>query len=307
MAKLIRKLAILAKIETTMGTLPALVAADAMEVFDVALTPIEGDEVASKVVRPYFGDQGSTLVTQYQKMAFGVPLAGVGLAGTIPGYAPLLRGCAVAATNTPGTSTIFAPITEGIETLGIMANIDGVRYQMPYGRGNFEFTLSAKQIPEFKFDFTGAFNAAADAALPAVAYTVWQQPLGVNKINTTALLDSVAVEGSEFKFNCGNQVSKRDLINVDTVEITDRKSSGSITFQNTSVAAKNWIAMAQASARVPLEVKHGQGATNTFKFTAPTAQLGKPSYSDNDGVQMVTIPLRFVPSAAGNDEWAIEV
>ena len=41
MAKLIRKMAILAKNETTIGTLPIMAAADAMEVFDVTITPIE--------------------------------------------------------------------------------------------------------------------------------------------------------------------------------------------------------------------------------------------------------------------------
>ena len=307
MAKLIRKLALLAKNETTIGTLPAMLAADAMEVFDVTLTPVEGDEVESKVIRPYFGDAGSTLVTLYQKMVFGVPLAGVGALGTIPGYAPLLRGCGVSATNTVGTSTKFAPVTNAMETLGLIGNIDGTRYQMPHGRGNFEFTLSAKAIPEFRFDFTGAFNPAADLALPSVSYTVWQQPLGVNKINTTASLDGVAVEASEFSFNCGNEVVKRDLMNVDTVEIVGRKSSGSITFQNNSVATKDWITLARNSQRVPLVVKHGQGATNSVEFAALRAQLGKPTFADQDGVQMVTIPLRFIPSAAGNDEWSITV
>lgn len=282
MAKLIRKLAILAKNEATIGTVPTMAAADAMEVFDVTLTPVEGDEVESPILRPYFGDQGSTLVTVYQKMAFSVPLAGVGVAGTVPGYAPLLRGCGVAATNTPGTSTVFAPITNAMETLAVIGNIDGTKYKMPNGRGNFELELVAKQLPKISFDYTGAFAPAVDEALPAVAYTVWQQPLGVNKINSTATLDGVTVEASEFKFNCGNDVVKDDLFNVDGVEITGRKSSGSITFRNTSVATKDWIAMA-------------------------LAQVGKPSYSDSNGVQMVTLPLRFVPSSAGNDEWSIEV
>lgn len=307
MAKLIRKMAILAKNEAVIGTLPAMVAANAMEVFDVQLTPIEGDEVESKVIRPYFGDQGSTLVTLYQKMAFGVPLAGVGAAGDIPGYAPLLRGCGVSATNTPGTSTIFAPITDAMETLGIIGNVDGTKYAMPNGLGNFEFTISAKAIPEFRFDFTGAFTPATDDPLPAATYAAFQKAMGVNKINTTALLDGIAVEASEFKFNCGNQVVKRDLMNVDGVEITGRKSTGSITFQNNSVAAKDWITAARDSAIVALAVQHGQAATNTFKFTSDTAQLGKPSFSDQDGVQMVTIPLRFVSGAVGNDEWSIEV
>ena len=64
---------------------------------------------------------------------------------------------------------------------------------------------------------------------------------------------------------------------------------------------------ARNSARVAFELRHGQAATNTFKFSAANAQLGKPTFREADGVQMVTIPLRFIPSSAGNDEWQIEV
>ena len=112
---------------------------------------------------------------------------------------------------------------------------------------------------------------------------------------------------SAFSFKCGNQVVKRDLMNVDTVEITDRKSTGSVTFENTSVAAKDWIGLARASAIVPIALKHGQGTTNTVSFKSARAQVGKPTFNDSDGVQMVTIPLSFIPSDAGNDEWSIEI
>src|SRR5215469_1494354 len=108
MAKLIRKMAILAAIETAAG-LPAMPAAsDAILASDITLTPIEGDVVERKNVRPFFGSSGSTLVTEYQKISFSVEFAGVAAAGELPGYAALLRGCAMSATNEAGVKTVFA-------------------------------------------------------------------------------------------------------------------------------------------------------------------------------------------------------
>jgi hypothetical protein len=174
-------------------------------------------------------------------------------------------------------------------------------------RGEVDFSTDAKAIPKWKFEFTGSFVPAVDAALPTVDYSAFVAPLGVNKANTTLSVDGLSVACSAFSFKCGNQVVKRDLMNVDTVEITDRKSTGSVTFENTTVAAKDWIGLARASAIVPIALKHGQGATNTVSFKSARAQIGKPTFSDSDGVQMVTIPLSFIPSDAGNDEWSIEI
>lgn len=306
-AKLMRKMAILALVETVVGTAVVPLAANAMLVSDVTLTPIEGDVVERNNIRPFFGSSGSTLVTEYQKMAFSVELAGVAAAGDLPGVTDLLRACAMSATNQAGAKTVFAPVTDGIESVTIYGNVDGTLYKMHGARGEVDFSTDAKAIPKWKFEFTGSFVPATDAPLPAVDYSAFVAPLGVNKANTTLSVDGLSVACSAFSFKCGNQVVKRDLMNVDTVEITDRKSTGSVTFENTSVAAKDWIGLARASAIVPIALKHGQGATNTVSFKSARAQVGKPTYSDSDGVQMVTIPLSFIPSDAGNDEWSIEI
>ena len=306
-AKLLRKMAILALVEAVVGTAVVPLAANAMLVSDVTLTPIEGDVVERNNIRPFFGSSGSTLVTEYQTIAFSVEFAGVATAGDLPGCTDLLRACAISATNDVGVKTVFAPVTDGIESVTIIGNVDGVKHAMHGARGEVEFSTDAKGIPKWKFTFTGSFVPAVDAVLPAVDYTAFMAPLGVNKANTTLLLDGYGAACSAFSWKCGNQVVKRDLMNVDTVEITDRKSTGSVTFENTSVATKNWIAMARASAIVPLTLKHGQAATNTVSFKSVRAQIGKPTYSDSDGVQMITIPLAFIPSDAGNDEWSIEI
>lgn len=306
--KFMKKMAVLAVIETVAGTLMVPVAANAIEVSDVTLTPIEGDEVDQNVVRPYFGASENILVTEYRKVSFSVGLAGVGAAGTLPGYTPLLRGCGASATNTPATSTVFAPVTDGMETLTIYAVIDKTRYKMGGARGNVKAVVDAKGIPKWQFDFTGSFVPVEDAgSMPTVDYTAFQKPLGVNKANTTLTLDGISVAASSFQFDFGNQVVKEDLMNVDSTEITGRTSSGSVTFRNTDVATKDWIALARTSAKVPLLITHGQAATNTVAIEVPLAQVGKPSYSDSNGIQMITVPWRAIPSSAGNDEWSITV
>lgn len=305
--KLIRKMALLAMIEQTVGTPVAPQKANAILASDITLTPLEGDVVERDNIRPFFGASGSTLVTEYQKVAFSVELAGVGAAGTVPRYSELLRACAVSATNEPGVKTTFKPVTDSIESITIHGNVDGTLHKMHGARGEFEIKLEAKRIPKISFDFMGSFVPASDEALPEVNYDGYQAPLGVNKANTTLTLAGVTVACSAFTFKCGNSVVKGDLMNVDAIDITDRKSTGSVTFRNTSVATKNWIEMARKSEIVAIVVRHGQQATNTVTFKSDRVQLGKPSYSEQEGVQMVTIPLSFIPSDAGNDEWSIEV
>lgn len=306
--KFIRKLAILAVIETVVGTLMAPIAANAIEVSDVTLTPIEGDEADQGVVKPYFGASETILVTEYRKISFSVGMAGVSPAGTLPGYTPLLRACAASATNTPATSTIFAPVTDGIESLTIYAVVDKVRYKMAGARGNCKAVVDAKGIPKWQFEYTGSFIPAEDVgSMPTVDYTAFMKPLGVNKANTTLTVDGISVACSAFSFDLGNQVVKQDLMNVDTTEITGRTSIGSVTFRNTDVATKDWVALARSSTKVPLVLQHGQGATNKVKINVPLAQVGKPTYGEQDGIQMITVPYRCIPSNAGNDEWSIEV
>lgn len=308
MAKLMRKMAILAKVEAVRGTdsIPTG-AANAMLVSEVTLTPIEGDVVQRDNIRPYFGSGGSVLVTQYSKIAFSIEMAGVGVAGDVPAYAPLMRGCAMSVTTAAGVSTTFAPVSDAIESLTIYGNIDGIVHKMTDAHGTVKAAVDAKGIPKWQFEFTGLFAPAVDAALPVADYSKYQAPLGVNKANSTLTLDGLGLAAASFAFDAGNTVVKRDLMTVDSVEITGRVSTGSVTFENTSVAVKDWVGMARSSAIVALALKHGVGATNIVEIKSTRAQIGKPTYSDSDGVQMVTVPLEFLPSNTGNDEWSIVV
>lgn len=307
MPKFMNKLAVLAKIEATQGIEAAPIAADAIQLSDVNITPLEGDTVENNIIRPYFGNSGSTLVSQYSKITFKVPAAGVAVAGAMPGYAALLRACGMAMTTVAGTSVRFDPVTNNMESLTLYANIDGVLQKMLGTVGTVKLTTDAKSIPQWEFDMTGSFALPTDTGMPTVNYAAFVGPLGVNKANTTLLLDGLALAVSNFNFDIGNTVVKRDLINVDTQLVTNRASQASVTFEAHSMAFKNWITAARTSANVPLVLTHGLGATNSVQLNALRAQVGKPTYSEQDGIQMMTLPLMLIPSSAGNDEFSVVI
>lgn len=305
--KKIRKLVILAKIETTRGVDATPTGAQAMQVSNVTLTPLEGDEAEHDYVRPYFGNSGSTLVTAYSKIAFSVELSGAGAPGTAPGYAALLRACGCSATVAAGVSVTFAPVSDGLESVTIYGNVDGTNHIMRSAMGTAKIAADAKGIPKLQFEFTGLFTPLAGAPLPTPTYTAFLDAVAVNKANTTVSLHSISCATSQIGLDLGLTVVKRDLTNVDAVDITGRKSSASLSFDNVDLATKDWVGAAQLGAKGPLHIVHGTVAGNIVEITAPLAQLKKPSYADSDGVQTISMPLALVPTSAGNDEWSIVV
>ncbi|MFO6418995.1 phage tail tube protein [Hylemonella sp. W303a] len=307
MSIFLKQTVILAKLETTKGTDSAPTgAANAMLVSNVSFTPLEGDEVEREVIRPYFGDSGSAMVTQYCKLSFDVEFAGVAVPGSEPGYADLLRACACDVTVTAGTDVTFAPISQDLDSVTLYINIGGNRQKIMAGMANCKIDAPAKSLPKLQFEFWGTYQAAVSEPLPSVDYTAFEQPLGVNASNTSLTLHGTTVAASAFSFDMGLTVVKRDLINVNTVEITGRKSSGSVTFDNTLVSEKNWTELARTATSGALTLRHGTGGSNIVELNANKVQLGKPAFADSDGIQQITVPLRFIPTS-GNDEWEIVV
>ena len=309
MTKKTRLTTLLAKIEPVSG-IDALPTAglNAIRLYEGTIQPLEGDEVTTQYMQAYFGASESTQVTQYMSMSFKVPFSGVAAAGDEPGVGTLLRMCSVSMTEDAGIKHVFAPVTTDPESGTIYCNIDGILHKSLGVRGNAKVDVAAKGAPSWSFDLMGAFVPLVDAPLPTgLVYTPFLKALPVNKTHTTALLDGITLAAYSFSFDMGNTVTKEDLMNVDSVDITDRVSTGSVTFRTNSIATKNWVAMARDRAKVPLILKHGQAATNTISIQSTLAEIGKPTYGDSNGNHTTTLPLRFIPTDAGNDEWSIEI
>jgi hypothetical protein len=202
---------------------------------------------------------------------------------------------------------VYRPVSTGFEALSIYYNIDGVQHNLTDVRGNVSAEVAADGIPVLRFQMVGLYVAPADVAVPTTTLTAWQQPLPVTKLNTVPSLHGVATVMQSVAIDAGNSVVFRSLpgMALESVLITDRKSSGSVAIEATTVATKNWWASIKANTLGTLAVRHGTTAGNRVVLSSPTAQLTNPSYQDSDGVAMMQSGLVLIPTSAGNDELLI--
>ncbi|ORE87820.1 phage tail tube protein [Aurantimonas sp. 22II-16-19i] len=302
-----RKLAILAKIETTYGTdaVPTG-AANAMLMTDVAFTPMEGQEVNRDLLLPYLGHQGVELTGLYARLQGSVEIAGAGTAGTAPAYGPLLRACGMAEDEEAGVSVSYLPVSASEEAASIYFNADGVRHVLLGVRGNWSTTQTPNQIPRFRFDLMGLLGTITDQVLPTVDHTAFVRPKIVNKANTVMSLFSWVAIAESISLDFGNQVEARFLIGAESMEITDRKSTGTAVVEAKNLATKDWFAIAQARTRGALSVTHGTTAGNIVEFAAPQVESGRPTQGQTQGILNYSIPLMLCHDT-GDDELSIIV
>jgi len=90
--RLIRKTAILAKLETTYGVdaIPTCVA-NALVVSNVSINPLNAEWIKRDVIREYLGASEELAGATYSECGFDVELVGAGAAGKAPAWGPLMR------------------------------------------------------------------------------------------------------------------------------------------------------------------------------------------------------------------------
>jgi hypothetical protein len=309
MALLTRKRTILAKIETTYGTDPTPTgSANAILVRNMSITPLNAENVSRDLVRPYLGASEQLIASSYVSIEFEVEMAGSGTAGTAPAYGSLLQACGMSETVVAVTSVTYAPVSSAFKSVTLYYNVDGVLHKITGARGNVEMTINSRQIPVFKFSFTGLYNAPTDTSAPSVTYTSFQTPLAANSDNTTGFsLFSYAGAMESMSINFNNAIQYRSLIGAEDVLMTDRQVSGQVVFEAPTIATKDFFSLALGTTLGALDITHGTTGGNKVQIVSSRVDVSNPSYQDQNGIQMLQVPMTFVPSTSGNDEISIVV
>jgi hypothetical protein len=303
-----RRRTILAKIESSYGVdATPTGSANAILVRNLNVTPLNAEIASRDLVRPYMGNSEQLIASKHVQLDFEVEMAGSGTAGTAPAYAPLLKACGFAETD-GASDVVYTPKSTGFDSVSIYFNIDGVLHKITGARGNLEITVNARAIPFMKFTFTGIYNAPSDAAVPSVDYSAFQTPLAANTSNTTdfefysfpGVLESLSL-------NIGNAINYRSLIGSESVIMTDRQVTGTAVFEAPTITTKDFFAAALASTLGNLSITHGTVAGNKFKIDSTRIDIANPTYTDNNGIHMLSVPFVAVPSSAGNDEISLTV
>lgn len=308
MPLLTRKRLLLAKTETTYGTDPTPTgAANAILVRSLEITPLQADTVSRDLIRPYLGNSPQLLAQTRVEVTFEVELAGSGAAGTAPAYGPVLKACGLAETVVASTSVTYAPVSSSFSSVTLYFHNDGIRHKVTGCRGTFTMNAEVGQIPTLSFTLTGIYNAPTDTATPTPTYGNQADPL-IFKNGNTSNFSIFSYSGclQSLSFDVANEVIYRELVGC-TKEtlITNRAPSGDVVIEAPTIAAKDFFAIANGSATGSISFQHGATAGNIVTFTAAQADVNNPTYSDQDGIQMLNLPYLATPSSAGNDELSL--
>ncbi|MDI3259474.1 MAG: hypothetical protein QJR02_07235 [Sinobacteraceae bacterium] len=201
---------------------------------------------------------------------------------------------------------VYSPISGSFESATGYFYLDGELHKMLGARGSFVATFAKDALPIAKFDFTALRVAAASGANPTPDFSAWKQPLPVNKANTQTLSVHGYVANCEsVNFDIGNKVVYRNVIGSESALITDRAPKGTLAIEKPAIGTKDFEALIAASATDALYVKHGVSAGETVLCRAEDVQLSNPQYSDSDGLVLMTMDHKPIPSDAGDDELRI--
>lgn len=307
MPRFVRNLAVLVKRETVYGTdsVPTG-AANAMQMSNVQVEPMAGQQLSRDLLLPHMGHQGVFLTGTHGTLQGDVELAGPGAAGDAPAWGPLVRACGFAEVISAGVDVQYAPMSGSFEAASIYYNLDGVRHVLLGVRGTFTLQIAPLQIPRFRFSLTGLSGTIADAALPAVDLTSFVRPVPVSKANTMLVLHGWSAVAESLSIDIAGTVEPRFLIGHESIQITDRQATGSAVVEATSLATKDWFAIAAAHTLGAMALQHGTAAGNICKVDAPKVQIGRPTQGASQGIANYSLPLMFTPDA-GNDELLITV
>ncbi|WP_339863185.1 hypothetical protein [Paremcibacter congregatus] len=293
---------IASKIETIYGTDATPAGANAILTRNLNVTPIEGDKLERNLDGSSLGNKGSALTNKRTKHDFEVELGGAGAAGTVPGYGVLLRACAFQEVVDPGVDVQYSPVSNGFESVSEYMEQDGILHSLLGGRGNVTFNINAGEYPFMKFDFTGFFVPPVAGNIAAPDFSGFQLPEEVNNSNTTAAtFFGYAVKMKSLSVDMANVINYRNLVGQEAVLMGDRAPSGQIVIEAPTLAEKNFFAEAAGNNTGALVVNHGTAAGKIIQLDIPKAEIDAPTYSDDNGILMMTIGFRPLP-VAGDDE-----
>ena len=317
MSRLMRKTAILAKIETTYATDAAPSgAANAILISNATFT-FNYNNVDRDLMRAYLGGAEQLVGSRNVTASFDVEIAGSGAAGTAPAWGPLVRACGMAETITASARVEYNPVSATFDSLTIYYSVDGLLHKAIGCRGTMTMGMGEGERPLFKFTFTGIDGGTVAQADPTQTLTAFKPPLVVTDANSGdiklggtyavgAITGGTAYPSRGLQLDLGNTVQYIPMLGGQSVEITQRATTGSMQLDLTAAQGATFITDINSNTTTSLSFEHGTTAGNKVLVFAPVVQRINPSWQDFNGTVQLGMDLRLTPNT-GNDELRIVV
>lgn len=314
--RFMRNTAILAKSETTYGVDAVPVGATDALLISSASVDINPTNVSRDILRPFMGAAEQLVGTRSVQIAFDVEVSGSGAAGTAPAWGKLLLASGMSEVVTAANRVDYTPVSTAFGSLTIYYHLDGVLYKALGCRGTFELGMGIGDIPKFKFTFTGIDGGVATATNPTAVLTAWKAPLVITDPNTGdvklggtyaagAITGGTGYPSRGLSLNLANSVAYQPMLGGESVLISNREATGSLTLDLLAAQEVSMRTDINANTLSSLSLEHGTAAGAKIIIFAPAVQRLSPKNMEQDGMAMLGMDLRLLPTATGNDELRI--
>jgi hypothetical protein len=315
MPRLIKKTVVLVKIETTQGTdaVPSG-AANAIQVMDLSITPLDAKNVDTGIINPWLGASPSLVGTASVKCSFSVLLAGSGTPATAPAWGALLLACAHAETTglTAPNRVEYLPATDTLKTATIYWYDDGLLHKLLGSFGNMKLSAKSGEAPKLTFDFVGVDGGVTAVSNATAVLTAWKVPVAVTKANVAdiqlgctyaagALSGGTAYNSTGLSLDWGNKVDFVPMLTTEQVVLSDRAVSGSMGIELSAAQEVTQMAAVKANTLQGVGFTIGTVAGNKIMLHMPSVQLINPKKEELNGMRLISFDMRVLP-VAGNDE-----
>jgi len=315
MSRLIKKTVILFKLETTAGVdaIPTG-AANAMQAFDLQITPLDAKNVDTNIINPWFGNSPSLVGTASVKASFSVLLAGSGTAATAPAWGAPLLACGNAETTgllTPNRVE-YLTATDTLKTGTLYWYDDGLLHKLLGCFGNVKLSGKSGEAPKLTFDFVGIDGGVSATANATAVLTGWKVPLAITKANVTdillgatyaagALTGGTSYNSTGLSLDWANQVDFVPMLTTEQVVLSDRKVTGQMSVELSAAQEVTQMAAVKANTLTSIGFVIGTTTGNKVMIHLPSVQLISPKKEEQNGLRLIGFDLRVLP-VAGNDE-----
>ncbi len=314
--RLIRKTAVLAKLEATYGADPIPTgAANALVVSNLSINPLNAEYVARDIVRAYLGGSEELPGARYMECGFDIELVGSGVNAEAPAWGPLMRAIGFAEVITPAVRVDYVPVSGAFESATIYWYDDGVLHKLLGVRGTASLDLSVGSKPVISFKFMGVDGGTVAANAAATVLAAWKVPqivLDANSGNITlgathsAVLAPAFIGGTEFPsegltIDLGVKAQFQKLLGGESISISDRDVTGSMKLKLTAAEEVAAMSAVKAGTLTSIGLMHGTVANEKISVFMPSVQRKEPTKEEMNGERMCGYKLRVLP-LVGNDE-----
>jgi hypothetical protein len=317
--RLTRKQAILIKQESTQGTdsTPAG-ATDGLLVEGLEFN-FDTEQLTRDYYRASLDSVASVTGKRSASVKFTTELKGSGTRGTavIAGWTALdaaIQACGYTSTVSAAVSITWAPTSSPAsanyfgpgKSVTIVANKDGVQHKLLGCVGTWKYLVESGQYPKLEFEFSGAYSAATDVAIPTITLG-GSLPLPVAwESSAITIAGSASVIVDKIEVDTGNTVIRRDDPRVATAVkgfvITGRAPKGTVDYEAELVAGFDTFGKVLSNVEASTSIVHGTVSGNICTLTFPKTQLVGNTYGDKNGIMMYSSALQF--NQTTGDDWA---